>query len=991
MLTPLALLVAVASSSVALAPSPVPSLPLFQGGRTRIELADWDGKAPLEIAWSGDVAPLLPDVGSGPGSLRLERDSKRLRTVRDSGLWVHGASPDSLRDEGRWHLSVRRLDGIAPDSARTWDGLSRRWPLSLDLEDEGEGERLVFGCPSLGPVRWSLEGPPEVKSGPDGHGGIRISAPRWYRQDGPAHIALRRQGRLLADVDYQEFLRFRFQQVSEDEVMVDTTAVTAVEESVSEPEEIPDPRNSVAWSDSIQWRLGIQLNADDSLLRRGHVAGDSLHVSIRPQDAFRTLYDQPAPPELPWYHPRIPWSGRVQVMVRRRAPGEVLVLLADTVLEVDSTRPYEPLWRGSVGVRPSATSSGSDTGWVIGARVLLTDTLSSWKRIEFTAGSPQEVLPDPVEFAGVLWTPLRARWSADSQSLVADWTTSSFPLHTLDYLVRNPVRLILHESEAAVRRLDDHRVAVTGPFRGGWFSAQGCPSQPDEGDCWSIDSAWAAQGSVRARLDIGSLRLEEDGSLRVEAAALLHNQAESPTGDDDPLWQPRFVPVESVPFHVRPDGIPETLRSGDGFLMRLQTEILPSIPLLARGRMATERREDGDSVRWRYVLSGASDGSGPDVRLFPRILMRGSDLDRSLRSWSPRLVGRLRHPAVTGVDAPTRENLEEMYEYLPLGAEGLPWPIELDSSTTWTLGEEVRTSPDAWAVRVHAASVDWATIRLDRFDVRLPGPLQDSSSDRWIRGFSPWSIRQGSLPWNLRPAPAAPRCTTSTAVDLRFPDGWRLQGRGWELLSDSVDREHVSDGEDLRQITGLGLLLPARITVPGASLLDPDRARPDRPGMALTVDRFTLFFDYSAELRAATGLRRDTLGILLVSGTGILREEDGLTSKDLELALRADAISGRSRPSAFDRPFASWDDIALGALDARMPLRPSDRFPLEEGALSGDAVRLELGADGPRLRVERPRLQVGGTAPGVWLPLQEAVLDVNGRAILLSGAPRRSH
>lgn len=989
MLAPLALLVAAASSVVASAPTPVPSLPLFQGGRTRIDLPGWDGKEALEIAWSGDVRPLFPGLGTTSGSLRLERGTTLLRAVSDSGLWVQGATPDSLRAGGRWRLSVRRA--ATGDSAAAWEGLSRRWPLSLDLEYDGEGStRIVLGAPSMHSAQWSLEGPPAVGSGRGVGGGVRITTPRWSREDGPARITLRRKGKLLAELDYQEFLRFRFQVALEVEAPVDTSRVEGFVEPVSDTEDAPDPRTSPAWSDSMNWRLGIRLDAPGDQLRRGHLAGDSLQVSIYPREAFHILYDQPTLPDLLW-HPRIPWSGRVQVMARRRAVGEVPFLLADTLLAVDSTRPDEPLWQGSVGVRRPAMAPGSDTGWVIEARVIAPDTVSSWKRIEFTAGQPEELVPDPVEIGGVLWTPLRARWNADSQTIVADWTTSSFPLHGLYESDLAPVRLILHESEAAVRRLDDHRVAVTGPFRGGWFSGQGCPFQTDPGACWSIDSAWASQGNVRARMDIGRLRFEEDGSLRVEAAALLHTQAQLPTGDGDPLWQPRFVPVESGPFHLRPDGIPENLRSGNGFLMRLESNILPSIPLLARGRIATERHQDEDSVHWRYVLSGESDGSGPHVRLIPRILVRGSDPDWSLLSWSPRLIGQLRHPAVTWLNAPLRENPGEMNDLLPLAAEGLPWPIALDSSITWAFSEERSSAdPDIWAFRIHAASVDWATIRLDRFDVRLPGPFLDSSADPWIRGFSPWWIREGSGPLGAARLPSPPRCTTSAAVSLRFPAGWTLEGRGWELLSDSVRREHGFGDESPGVATGLGLLLPARITVPGASLLDLDRARPDRPGITLDVDRFTLPFDNTADLRAATGRRHDTLGVLLVSGSALLRQEGGLASTDLEVALRANVLPGRTRTATFDRPFVSWDGIALGALDARLPLGRSDRFPLEEGTLSGDAVSLELGVDGPRLRVERPRLLVRGSATGAWLRLQEAVLDLEGRPLLLSGLPQRN-
>lgn len=92
---------------------------MFQGGRTRTDLGGWDGKAALDLAWSGDVSLLVPQTIVGDsGDWRhalVAAGSSTLRKLRDSGLRAHGLPPDSLHQGGRYPLGEPLvLTGVVP-------------------------------------------------------------------------------------------------------------------------------------------------------------------------------------------------------------------------------------------------------------------------------------------------------------------------------------------------------------------------------------------------------------------------------------------------------------------------------------------------------------------------------------------------------------------------------------------------------------------------------------------------------------------------------------------------------------------------------------------------------------------------------------------------------------------------------------------------------------------------------------------------------------
>lgn len=879
--------------------------------------------------------------------------------------------------------------------------MSSRWPIVLEQRVE-ESERIhVVDAPVLPGMRWSIEGCKEIRASTlSGKTRFKIWQGQLY--DCAPRFVLRGARKGAASISFRELFRLRHgQEFDAAPTFVDSTAVAPIM-----PDDVDDGSDSglqVAlhgssdakrpfWNrDSMFWRWSFALKADTSDLLFGHASADTLRICIRKYDPTRTLYGVPSPPERPWEHPELVWSARVQVVARHRVPSSAPRILADTVLVGNVADHEAELWSFVLRGLKNDQLTESDSGWEVAARVVESDTASEWEAIRFTAGGVGVAGLDSCKWGGARWGALRGRWSSDSQNVTGDWKTSSFPFRSLHFYDRFQVDLILHDAVSNVRKSADGGAIVVPRLQGGWLSARFCPDRYNMGGCESVDTVALLLGSVELRVPVSSLALDADGAIVVRSALMGTAGAQFVQGasidGDSVLWRGNAVPVASLPFHVHPDGVREDVRSEDGLLMDLGPAVMPSFSMMARGRLTLARRDDGDTIRWHLSLSGRTATEAIPVQLAVRLPLQGTDNGGAI------LYGKLAAPILARSSTPrtTPEDRAPRLEAFDL--DGFPKRIALDSSSEtgsffiWSMYGPLFQEQNSWRLRIHAASVDRGMLSLDNVDIRTPHGLLDSSGDRWITGFSPWWLRTESAVRNGLPLASSPRCTTAEPVSATLANGHRLEGRGWELLMNRSEDATGYSEEKAMEAQGIGILTPASILLQGGSLLDPRRPRPGCDPLPLRLDSFFVGFDGKLLYRGRIPERSDTLGAVIVSGSATLDEEDGFVVRDLRLRLRAGMLGG-SASRRFENVLASWTSL-LGSesLFARLALKAGDAVALPGGSLSGKGLLVELGAQGSRLRVEAPRWRPAGATADAWTPLQEAVLDMEGRPLLLTGVP----
>ncbi|HOX51989.1 MAG TPA: hypothetical protein PKY05_10905, partial [Fibrobacteria bacterium] len=983
--------------------SVVPVVPLLQGGATRIQLTGWDGRAGLDLSWKGDVVLLVPCKGEsdsmGGVRCRLEVGSTALARVRDSGLWAHGSPSDSLRHGGRYSIGVQVQGSQMPAPHSQWQGMSRRWPVRLDLlesADPQEDDQAVFELPREKGRRWGLHGARGKTIGSGDPDLVRLAVAKWKLRDSAVAIEGMDAKGVVAKISVEELMRMRFGRPQTDVVGVDTTAVSVSDSQTDlaqeEPSDLPErPFRSIGWQDSLDWHLNVMVTIDSADMVRGHALTDSVNIRIRPREAFRTLWEASIEGMKGWMdRPKVAWSGRVQVRARHRIPGGGYVQLADTSVRVDSAQPELPVWQGTVGGLRTTGHTKNDTGWEVSVRVVDPDTASEWVLIPFTVGGGARIAMDPIVDQNVVWKPLKLVWMPDSQSVRGDWEVSGLPLYGGAYLVTTYVRLIHHDAVARVERRGTERAVGLEVPHGGWFSAQEC-YEPEGADqdyttCRLIDTFWTRQGIVQVRFAAGAIEGPEAGGIRVREATMEDgggSWAGGPEAADSP-WRYRRAIVASGPFRVTAKGIPEDLASGDGFRMGLRRGIGFSVPVHLLGRMETSRREERDTVHWTYRMFGLSGASSPKVRVrlnavIPNQYLQDLEVTGSVeqlvefRQSSP-LVGDPEHFLLETAD------LEPLHQ---------PWHVRMDSAVHWSLDPTWtgRKPQDNWGFRVLGASVGPQGVSVDRFDLHLPVGLLDSTQDRWIQGFSPWRVEQVIPRYPAKVEPT-PRCTTSRSFASRLGNGWILSAKGWELVQDTASNDHSGDDSYPSKVSGIRVLQPASLTLNGTSILDLDKPR--RPGstVKLELDSFRVGFDDDISFRAVRAKRSDTVGKLILAGSIVLENNRSMVVRDGTIKLLDGWIAGRAKSITFATPLMAWGgSLELVALHARLPLQESDRIPVEGGHIAGTGLVLEQGLE-PVLRVESPRFIPSSKDKNCsqTIALQEAILTLEGSVVLLSGA-----
>ncbi|MBK8803305.1 MAG: hypothetical protein IPN71_14850 [Fibrobacteres bacterium] len=984
--------------------SVAPAVPIFQGGATRIQLAGWDGRGALDVSWTGDVVLLGPCKGDldsmGGGRCRLEAGSIDLARVSDSGLWAHGLPKDSLRQGGRYSIGVQVEGSPAPDQPIPWRGMSRAWPVRMEIleaEDPQEDNQRVFELPQEPGRRWALWGAQGGKIRSRDPGLERLAVANWKLQDSAVGIEWKDAKGAVARLLVGELFRMRYGKRETDAVDVDSTTRSVSEEKTQAVEEAPSdlsvqPSRSSGWSDSLDWHLNLMVSIDSADLVRGHALTDSVHVRIQPRRPLRTLWNVPTPQvNGRRERPKIAWSGRIQVRARHRVPGGGDVLLADTSVQVDSSRPELPVWQGALGGLRTTAHTNQDTGWELSVRVKDPDTASDWEVIPFTVGGGARISMDPIADQSVVWKPLRLGWMPDSQSVRGDWEVSGLPLYGGTYLGTTYVRLIHHDAVVRVERRGKERAVGLEPPHGGWFSAQECyePEGADQGQstCRPIDTFWTRQGIVQVRFAPGAIEGPEARGIRVREATMedgggswsgRSEEANSP-------WSHRRSIVAIGPFHVTAKGISEDLKSSDGFRLGLRRGIGFSVPVDLMGRMETSRREDRDTVHWTFQLFGASGAPSPKVRI--RVNPGFSN------QFVPNLevTGSLEHAAEFRQASSLQGDPEHfLLETAKLRPMGQPWQVRLDSAVHWSVDPAWgrQRGQEGWQLRVLGASVGPQGVSVDRFDLRLPVGLLDSTLDRWIPGFSAWRVEQviPRYPGKVEPMP---RCTTGRSFASRLTNGWMLSAKGWELVQDTSGAGNPGEDSYPARVSGISVLQPASLTLNGTSILD--LAKPRRSGSTfrLALDSFRVGFDDDISFRAVRAMRRDTVGKLILAGSIVLENNQGMVVRDRSIQLIDGWIPGRAKSRQFESPLMAWgSDLELMSLHARLPLRESDRIPIGGGQLSGKGLVLELGSD-PVLRVESPRFipsRKDKTCPET-ISLQEVILTLEGAVVHMSGKP----